>query len=101
MSLSDVALRVQSVAWERTRACNVLVGHRLHTSAMSSIVPNAFAFSFLCEGSWACKRFDRVACWVLTVINGYVAIRATHPAAAPDTASTTAGGAIMQGPETM
>ena len=74
---------------------HVMVGHRLNTSAMSSIVPNAFAFSFLCDGSWACKRFDRVACCVLTVIKGYVAIRATHPAAAPDTASTTAGGAMI------
>lgn len=40
-------------------------------------------------------RFDLVACRVLTVISGYVTMRATHPAAAPDTASTAAGGAIL------
>ena len=37
---------------------------------MSSSVPTALAFPVVFEGSWASKRFDLVACWVLTVISG-------------------------------
>ena len=42
----------------------------MRTSAMSSNVPSAAGFPVLCDGSWASKRFDLVACWVLTVISG-------------------------------
>ena len=44
---------------------------QMRTCAMSSNAPTAVVvFPVLCEGNWVSKRFDLVACWVLTVISG-------------------------------